>query len=365
MIFKYLKYINVGILIIYICHKKKLFFSKEIVLMILYYVSLIVSSFFNKNDYMDLINTSLITIFGCYILFELLRVDLKNALNAFLIILEIYVYINFITLIIWPNGLLEAQTEYPKWFLGIDNLHIVYILPAIVVSYIYSYLNSKEKKISVRSKIFTLVCVVSLILRMSITSIIGITAFIVVNVLLNLIKERKIINFYSVYVFMIGLYLAVVMFRLQNVFAFLITDILGKDLTFTGRTYVWDYVIKSIMRKPLFGYGNVKLIENIYFNNWVHNFSHPHNLMLNILFKGGIFSFGIFTSILINLAQRMKKFSNEKVYNVVLSFIFTFLLMSLTEVFNLEYFFAILVIIGVLCLKEKANEENISNCTDV
>lgn len=365
MIFKYLKYINLGVLILYFCHSKKVFFTKEIILMVLYYVSLIVSSFLNKNDYMDVINTSLITILGCYILFELLRIDFKEALNAFLIMLEIYIYINFVTLIICPKGLLDVNTAYPKWFLGIDNLHILYILSGLVISYIYSYLYSKDNKLSLRSKIFTLVCIVSLVLRMSMTSIVGITAFIVVNLILNLIKKRKIINFYSVYIFMIGLYLAVVVFRLQNVFAFLITDILGKDLTFTGRTYVWDYAIKSIVKKPVFGYGNIKLIENIYFDNWVHNFSHTHNLLLNILFRGGILSFGIFISILISLAQRMKEISNTKIYNVVLAFIFTFLLMSLTEVFNLEYFFAILVIMGVLCLKEKANEENISNCTDV
>ena len=44
----------------------------------------------------------------------------------------------------------------------------------------------------------------------------------------------------------------------QNPLAvYFVEDILGKDITFTGRIYMWDAAAKVFAESPLYGYGSV------------------------------------------------------------------------------------------------------------
>ena len=53
----------------------------------------------------------------------------------------------------------------------------------------------------------------------------------------------------------IVIFVSIVFLRLQEVFSYLIVNILGKDLTFTGRTVIWDYYINEIKNSWVIGYG--------------------------------------------------------------------------------------------------------------
>ena len=53
----------------------------------------------------------------------------------------------------------------------------------------------------------------------------------------------------------LGYFYGIVLLRLQNIFSFIIQNILGKDLTFTGRTRIWDNAIEFIKARFIIGYG--------------------------------------------------------------------------------------------------------------
>ncbi|MFR3202482.1 MAG: O-antigen ligase family protein [[Clostridium] leptum] len=65
----------------------------------------------------------------------------------------------------------------------------------------------------------------------------------------------KLFNFRNYLILNILLFFVIVIFRMQNLFAFLIEDILHKNLTLTGRTVIWDRTLELIGEKPILGHG--------------------------------------------------------------------------------------------------------------
>lgn len=83
----------------------------------------------------------------------------------------------------------------------------------------------------------------------------------------------------------VGLFFTVVLYRLQNVFAFLIEGVLHKGLSFTGRTEIWDMAIKNILASPALGYGIAQ--SGKVYRLRKHKYYHAHNVFLEILMEGG------------------------------------------------------------------------------
>ena len=77
--------------------------------------------------------------------------------------------------------------------------------------------------------------------------------------------------------------------------------LLGKDLTFTGRTRIWPVVIHYIRQKPLLGYGYASFWRSEYGDVFRDGFfweeiPHSHNGFLEILLGLGILGFIIFVA---------------------------------------------------------------------
>ena len=71
----------------------------------------------------------------------------------------------------------------------------------------------------------------------------------------------------------------------NELMVWLIEDVLGKDITFTYRTYMWDSALRIISQSPILGYGFPD-------NDWyIANMSSfaigPHNIILAVLVYGG------------------------------------------------------------------------------
>lgn len=90
-----------------------------------------------------------------------------------------------------------------------------------------------------------------------------------------------------------------------------IPAIFGKDLTFTGRTFIWEYVINEIMKKPIIGYG--------YMTYWIMGSSRldyilvnqSHNSYLEILLWGGILGFFLFIAFVFSYFKRAYILNNN------------------------------------------------------
>lgn len=147
----------------------------------------------------------------------------------------------------------------------------------------------------------------------------------------------------------IVIYCAIVVFRLQNLFSGIIVDVLHKDITFTGRTSLWDMAMWYIQKKPYIGYGITAK-----FLTMKSGISYsPHNLVLQIVLAGGFLSLLCFVIMYI---ASVKKISKRKyVYSSLLAVsIFCYLVASLTEsTMNTQYFYLILVLAYNIDIIEK------------
>ena len=144
-------------------------------------------------------------------------------------------------------------------------------------------------------------------------------------------------------VFYVGTFLITIL-RIQTYFADFIIGVLGKDLTMTGRTYLWDYAISSIKENPIIGIGATgRTVLGI--ND--HYYPHPHCMLLDFLYKGGIIMFFFFVLLTILFIISYKKAESKTLGNIILITLFVFLVGEMVNSAQYKIFFwGIFVLIG-------------------
>jgi O-antigen ligase len=121
--------------------------------------------------------------------------------------------------------------------------------------------------------------------------------------------------------------IAIVFLRIQNLFSFVIVDLLHKDLTFTGRTSAWDSAIIKISNKFLLGYGNMgqeqesRLIGDVY----------CHNALLEILFRGGIIRLIFFGLIILLISKKTNNYLDNRLFQNLVFCVCILWIISITE----------------------------------
>lgn len=143
----------------------------------------------------------------------------------------------------------------------------------------------------------TIVSIATLLIVSSMTSLTGIFLFL----LFCLIPSRKLLK-----IGIVALMASVILFQVfvcfqgkgieQNSFAvYIVEDVLGKDITFTFRTYLWDAAAKVFANSPLYGYGYVD--RDWYYSHMSTIAMGPHNYIWAVLVTGGILLLVILTYI--------------------------------------------------------------------
>lgn len=264
-------------------------------------------------------------------------------------VLETLIYINLVTIILFPEGMYDTFfTE--NFFLGYDNVSITFILPALCVSILYSYL--KYDKISWRTIALIIGSFATVFLRKIATSEVMMMILIAYLIVPRIFRNTKIFNIFNYIIINIIAFLAIVIGRVQDYFSFLIVDVLGKSLTFTGRTRIWDRNISYIKQNWL-GYGYeeeaIRKLKN-------DGFAHAHNQILEVLYQGGILLLLSFASIFYFLGKSLMRFKEHKYAKVTSLFVFMVMISMLMEVFRTDYFWIIYMVayhIGSIILQER------------
>lgn len=215
-----------------------------------------------------------------------------NMVKGFKSALLFLLLINLLTIILYPNGLYIniGNNSSQNWFLGYKNSHILFIYPVLVFSYLDTVIY-KNKKISGFDIISFVVACITAVMAHSSTSLIGIFVLLLFILVPKLFKNTKIFNAMTYLYSYIALFFSIVIFRLQNIFDFFIEGILHKDLSFTGRTYIWDYVLNDIPNKIVFGHGDKNFDFVLLSGTTVKS---THNQILQIIYNYGIISLFLF-----------------------------------------------------------------------
>lgn len=341
--------------IICLLYLKKNYKSKICFWIFIYELILVISSVINQADIVTSIKDLIKIISFCMIVDYGMKRDLKSFMFSLMNLLELHIYINFLSILIYKDGLYVSNlTGYTaNYFLGYDNLHILYILPALLISKVYSYLYKNNR--SIRTLLLIIISLISIIVRWSATGLVGIVLFMIYIIFAKWICNRKFFKVYNYIIANICLFFAIIIFRLQNAFEYIIVDVLKKDLTFTNRTYIWDYILDFIKKKPFIGYGVEEQLVKLN-KTRIYKSLHAHNQILEILYQGGFLLLISFAFIIYNISKKINECKNRYIKGLFAWVILTYFIMMLTEAYSFELIFFVFVFIfniDIICNKKE------------
>lgn len=252
-----------------------------------------------------------ITLFAMIIMF---MTAAKNGSNKFInivaIILEVLIIANLMTIIVYPDGLYNFTSVNQHYLLGSRNVMMRTIFPGVSFSIIQSYI--KNSKLSIRTMIVIVAAGVSLVLVWSATALFAYFLFCFFIILFKKKGTPKWFTIRTCYIIALLIFVGIVVLRLQNMFSFIIVNILKKDSTFTGRTILWDAAMFYIAKSPVLGYGleNLQTISSKLYR--YTRYDSCHNFILDTLYQNGIVGFGLLSVLFVSTAKRVEQLSSEK-----------------------------------------------------
>ena len=308
-------------------YNKNILNIKLILLVMLYSFIILFSAVINNNITIGMIYTNFVYI-GFIIYINYCMKDFKNFINALNILFTLLIIYNLILAIFVKSsymyiGYQGSQKVFVGTFESRNGISMV-MIPAIAFILIRSeYIYEK-----VRNKDILLCFMVLIIILLSKSStgfIVG-SLLVIYVLLLKKIKIKLNINkLMSIYTI---IYTQVVIFRIQEtVFRGFIENTLQKNVTLTGRTLIWDFIMKIIPNSLIFGYGRNDIIAQ---NAIIRDVTEAHNGLLEILLCTGIIGLFVFILILLNAFKALNK-SNSKISYILSMAIFLYFCIALTE----------------------------------
>lgn len=315
---------------IYICilYFKKGKISKFVLLFLLYYLIVLIATILNNGNINKWIMNFTLYLGTIMIIERYIKEDNIKILRILVIIFYGLTIGNTLSFILFPNGL--AQTEFlqtPIYMLGIDNRFAFTYIPGLCITGVYDLI--KNKKISKITILYFVITFSTLIYFWSAAALFVEALFVLYFIFIYRMKVNISPKIYFA-IAIVG-FIALVFLRIQNIFSFLIVDILHKDLTLSNRTLIWDIAIKIIKQNKILGIG-------IQGSNEMHNLItayHSHSDFLNILLQSGILGLGAYWIILYKCFGCLSKYKNNPIAQLIAFSIGILLIMLLVDTFDI------------------------------
>lgn len=340
LVYNYFPYISFLFVFYMILKNNKV--SKIIYFISIYFIILLFTTILNNGDFNNSLNIVFRVISLCLIVDYGIKKNPREFLNALEFILYILIVINFFSLFLFPKGMyIDASGYKDNWFLGYKNILILFILPALCVSYINAFY--KYGKLKKRNYLLLIVSLISLFIADSSTSLIGIALFVILYMFKNIFKKANFLNIKFYALSSLVLFFSVVIFKIQSYFAFIIENIFHRDVTLTGRTYIWNYVIDFIKSKPILGYGIENSIVRLNKTNYLRTY-HAHNQFLEVVYQTGIIGVISMMVIIYKSFKELYIYRDNNISKILSITIFIFSIMMLTEAYSYEYFMYLFVL---------------------
>lgn len=277
----------------------------------------------------------LFELFGSGLAFFILF-DLIGENKAIDCIRGIYYYLTFAMLLnsltiytFFPHGVYTIANGNSNYYLyALDNVGFLYEIATLALGIVY-YI-CYEHRIPIRTYIIHIFIMGAYFYAGAATAMI--VAFLALIFILTYkiickLRIMKIINLKMVIVASIFVFCAIVLSRSVSSFSWLF-DLVGKDSSFNSRTSIWLAALNIWKTNWLFGVGTSGNVINMYLHlgglspAWGNEIGHLHNVVLEILFDGGILAMSFFGGIILCPYRRMQKASEHIVSKILCVFFF-------------------------------------------
>ena len=213
----------------------------------------------------------------------------------------------------------------------------------IIATVLLSYFDFRytKKKALLYFRLF--ISVATVIIPGSLTSTMAMIILIYFLLWLKSPKIRK-LGIYSLLVFVITFFSLFVVGQSVIYYNSKFTELmslLGKDITFSGRTPMWIYALIAIGFSPVYGYG---FYDHLWASINIHGVN-PHNIILNLFLNGGVLLLILFIIIVLYVIKQIKKTSVITIRQDLIFSLIVFFLMSQLEVYHYSMIFLFLFIL--------------------
>lgn len=286
-------------LIAYFANRKHIKIEPSIIIILLYYVFLLFSTFLMNTGNYRRVGMQAYPILSLVLFSEY---QIKRRPKVFLLstalTLTVLNLCNFYFMFSSPD-----KYGVNSFFLGNKNglLTGMLIWYASLFAYINLYTSiTKIRKNIIRTGCFIIISL-ALIRAWSATDLVAWIIVILMHFLPRMVVRINWIKYY-----VIGWFLLVII-RIQSLFQKVIVNILHKNLTLTNRTIIWDEALVAIKNNLVFGHG-VGDSNNFFYvqQAYVPGLYSAHNELLQILYEGGLVCAIIFVLVPHLAIKRMK-----------------------------------------------------------
>lgn len=307
MLFRLWNIVSILVVVFAMLSKQRL--EKYCVLILLFCIILIFSTLLQEDVSLTYIVRSLgstsmlFFLSGFYkheeFIYYLQAIYYTLTIHSFFAASTIYLY--------YPNGI--GMENY--YLYGLDNISFIYAFYGFAVGFVYNLVAYKKLKSSF-SIIYIFIAGAYLYAKTGTgTAIILICIMFVVIYKRNFLKKIDYRTTLIICVLMFLFFVVVQQFGfVNNIFLSL-----GKDSTLNGRTRIWEVGLSVIREHWLLGIGISDTVISQYLKSaglvWKIEIGHLHNIVLEILCRGGILAFGIFIGLWIKAYKKMQKNSGH------------------------------------------------------
>lgn len=331
--------LNLMILIILYLSQQKISLYFLLVVVWRLYVFVVSVSQQHSIDFSSLLRT--VMIFGISLIIELgfRRSPLDTLWGIYIVAIAISLW-NLVSCL--KGGILiHFDTTY--YVYGLRTRFTDSTIPLVVVSMLISWI--KKKEIFSLLSIFTIILVGFQLIYEWVATGIFVLVLIILLVLAEMFWKSRL---YPKTTFVSGLIvlISVVFFRIQNIFSFIIVDLLHKSLDFHGRISIWDSAIEIIKLKPILGFGerNNGGFVSVW---WARELAPAHDTLLQLLHDGGIISAILLLIVYLYAVNQLANKSLESnISNLLSVAVLATCFAILTE---LTYYYAYFYILPAIC----------------
>ena len=313
----FIKYCTLGLFGIYLYQIYKNKKNLSSLMWLITFYNLFVSFISRSHGYEESAFVYMLGVLPCLIIeMVIIRNDERNFVNGARVFFSLLIYINLALIIIYPEGLYYDDPYYNNWLLGYKNFQSCIIFPGMLFALLDSYYSHK-RIISVNSLSVILASGLTFALIWPASSVAAFFIFILGLIFFSSKKMPPFINLWNVFLISAIFFILIIVFNIQEHFAWLIEDVLKRDLSFTGRTnIIWKSSIKSFLSSPIFGIGNP---DNKYARLIIFGVNaHAHNDILDVLVRSGIIGLCIYIGMILNVNKKLLEYQRFIIARVML-----------------------------------------------
>lgn len=314
--------------------------SLIVVLLAIWRAFLVYSTFVHKGEvYLSIMES--FSIISVILLYDAAYNNRKLLfLSAQLFCFELAIYINFLTEILFPDGLyttVSTIVHTSNWFIGYYNGHSAFFIPALMFAWLYW---ERTRKM-LRPLLLTAAIYASAILVWSGGVILSLSCMTLVFLFFR--NRTKLLNYYTYWIMHIAFFVGVYVLHIHEWFDWLLVGILGKLNSLTFRIDLWKRTLKLIAKSLFIGYGvqsSFTRAAEVYLAHGVH----AHNMLLEQLYQGGLVGLALWVTVIIVAGRKLMKYGYTMESKIISTAFLGWCVATLVEPFTTPFLVGMFVI---------------------